>query len=52
MFCCPGVVSASIFKKISRESGIPVVDLFYDGTGRPNRMIIPHLHYLQYKKGR
>ncbi len=47
MFCCPGVVSSSIFRKIQQDFGIPVVDLFYDGTGRPNHMLIPHLHYLK-----
>ncbi len=46
MFCCPGVVSASLFKKISRDFGVPIVDIFYDGTGDPNRVLVPHLHYL------
>ena len=47
MFCCPGVVSASLFKKISRDFGVPIVDIFYDGTGDPNRVLVPHLHYLR-----
>jgi predicted CoA-substrate-specific enzyme activase len=46
MFCCPGVVSASLFKKISRDFGVPIVDIFYDGTGDPNQVLVPHLHYL------
>ncbi|MBI5209697.1 MAG: hypothetical protein HY927_06995 [Elusimicrobia bacterium] len=46
MFCCPGVVSASIFRKVQEDFGIPVIDIFYDGTGNPNRLLIPHLHYL------
>ena len=46
MFCCPGVVSASLFRKIQEDFGIPIIDIFYDGTGNPNRVLIPHLHYL------
>jgi predicted nucleotide-binding protein (sugar kinase/HSP70/actin superfamily) len=46
MFCCPGVVSASLFKKISRDYGVPIIDIFYDGTGDPNKVLVPHLHYL------
>jgi len=46
MFCCPGVVSSSIFRKIQEDYGKPVIDIFYDGTGNPNSIIIPHLHYL------
>jgi predicted nucleotide-binding protein (sugar kinase/HSP70/actin superfamily) len=46
MFCCPGVVSASLFKKISADFNTPIVDIFYDGTGDPNRVLVPHLHYL------
>lgn len=43
IFCCPGVVSASLFRKIQKEFNVPIIDLFYDGTNRPNRMIIPHM---------
>ncbi|MBN2554032.1 MAG: hypothetical protein JXB06_14740 [Spirochaetales bacterium] len=46
IFCCPGVVTASIFRKIQEDFGIPIIDIFYDGTGNPNRVLIPHLHYL------
>ncbi len=49
MFCCPGVVSASLFRKLQRDFGIPIIDLFYDGVGNPNSMLIPHLHYLREK---
>jgi predicted nucleotide-binding protein (sugar kinase/HSP70/actin superfamily) len=52
IFCCPGVVTASIYRRVQEESGIPIVDLFYDGTGNPNRLLIPHLHYLNRKKAR
>jgi predicted nucleotide-binding protein (sugar kinase/HSP70/actin superfamily) len=47
IFCCPGVVSASVFRKIQEDFGIPIVDIFYDGTGNPNQVLIPHLHYLK-----
>ncbi|WP_027358623.1 acyl-CoA dehydratase activase [Desulforegula conservatrix] len=46
VFCCPGVVSSAIFKRLQEETRIPVIDLFYDGTNKPNTRIIPHLYYL------
>lgn len=46
VFCCPGVVSSAIFKGLQEKTGIPVIDLFYDGTNKPNTRIIPHLYYL------
>lgn len=49
MFCCPGVVSASLFRKIQEDFKVPIIDIFYDGTGNPNRILIPHLHYLGLK---
>ncbi|BCS98342.1 2-hydroxyglutaryl-CoA dehydratase [Desulfoluna limicola] len=51
VFCCPGVISASIFRKIQETYGVPVIDLFYDGTNKPNRMIDPHMFYLTRKAG-
>ena len=50
MFCCPGVVTSSIYRKIQSDFGIPIIDIFYDGTGNPNRLLVPHLHYLQQNK--
>lgn len=50
ILCCPGVVSSSIFRKIQKEFNTPIVDLFYDGTNKPNKAIIPHLYYLKNKK--
>ncbi|TFG62531.1 MAG: hypothetical protein E4H36_07785 [Spirochaetales bacterium] len=47
MFCCPGVVSASIYRKIQEDFGIPIIDIFYDGTGNPNKVLVPHMHYLR-----
>jgi hypothetical protein len=49
MFCCPGVVTASIYRKMQEDFGVPIVDLFYEGTGNPNRILIPHLAYLRGK---
>jgi len=46
MFCCPGVVTSSIFRKMQKDFGIPIIDIFYDGTGNPNKVLVPHLHYL------
>jgi predicted CoA-substrate-specific enzyme activase len=50
VFCCPGVVSSSIFRKIQKDFGIPVIDIFYDGTNKPNGIIIPQLYYLNGQK--
>jgi hypothetical protein len=47
MFCCPGVVTASLFRKIGEDFGVPIVDIFYDGAANPNNILIPHLHYLR-----
>jgi len=46
ILCCPGVVSSSIFRKIQEDYSIPVIDLFYDGTNKPNKLIVPHMYYL------
>jgi predicted CoA-substrate-specific enzyme activase len=48
MFCCPGVVTSSIYRKIQEDFGIPIIDIFYDGTGNPNSLLIPHMYYLQH----
>jgi predicted CoA-substrate-specific enzyme activase len=47
LFCCPGVVTASLFRRIQKDFGMPIVDIFYDGTTNPNRVLIPHMHYLR-----
>jgi hypothetical protein len=43
------VVTASIYRKMQEDYGVPIVDLFYEGTGNPNRILIPHLAYLRRK---
>jgi len=50
VFCCPGVVTASIFRKIQKYYNIPIIDLFYDGNNKPNKQIVPQLYYLKEKK--
>lgn len=50
IFCCPGVVTSSIYRKIQEDFGIPIIDIFYDGTGSPNHLLIPHMDHLTRKK--
>jgi predicted nucleotide-binding protein (sugar kinase/HSP70/actin superfamily) len=45
-FCMPGTITSAIFPKIEQELGAPIVSIFYDGSGDPNRVLVPHLHYL------
>ncbi|HUI73113.1 MAG TPA: acyl-CoA dehydratase activase-related protein, partial [Spirochaetia bacterium] len=47
IFCCPGVVTASLYRKIQADFGVPIIDIFFDGTGNPTRVLIPHMHYLR-----
>ncbi len=47
IFCCPGLVSESLFKKVEKEIGIPIVSIIYDGTTtRWNEVLVPYLHYI------
>ena len=46
MFCMPGTVTTSIFPKMEKELGVPIVCNFYDGSGDPNRSLLPVMHYL------
>ncbi|HPO48762.1 MAG TPA: acyl-CoA dehydratase activase-related protein, partial [Spirochaetota bacterium] len=46
VFCCPGVVTSSIFRKIRKDFEIPIIDIFYDGSNKPNNIIIPQLYFL------
>jgi len=46
VFCCPGVVSSSIFQRIKEDYKVPVIDLFYDGNNKPNDVLKPQLYYL------
>jgi len=46
MFCMPGTVTTSIFPRMERELGMPVICNFYDGSGDPNQSLVPTMHYL------
>jgi predicted CoA-substrate-specific enzyme activase len=48
IFCCPGLVSESIFKKVEKDIGIPIISITYDGTTtRRNDILAPYIHYLK-----
>jgi predicted nucleotide-binding protein (sugar kinase/HSP70/actin superfamily) len=48
IFCCPGLVSESLFKKIEKDIDIPIVSITYDGTTtRRNDILAPYIHYLR-----
>lgn len=47
IFCCPGLVSESLFKAVEKEIGIPIVSIVYDGTTtNKNELLAPYLHYI------
>ena len=47
IFCCPGLVSESIFKAVEKDIGIPIVSIIYDGTTTDrNDILAPYLHYI------
>jgi predicted nucleotide-binding protein (sugar kinase/HSP70/actin superfamily) len=37
--CMPGTMAAALFARYEKETGIPVVNLFYEGTGGVNRQL-------------
>jgi predicted nucleotide-binding protein (sugar kinase/HSP70/actin superfamily) len=45
-FCMPGTVTTSIFPKMEKELGVPILCNFYDGSGDPNQGLVPMMHYL------
>lgn len=50
IFCCPGLVSESLFKKIEKDIGIPIVSIIYDGTAtKRNEVLAPYLHYIAHE---
>ena len=50
IFCCPGLVSDSVFKAVENDIGIPIVSLVYDGTAtRKNEALAPYLHYIMHE---
>ena len=42
--CMPGTLTTAIFRKLGPELGIPVVSMFYDGTGNQNQILEVYLH--------
>ncbi|HVN71969.1 MAG TPA: acyl-CoA dehydratase activase-related protein, partial [Desulfomonilia bacterium] len=45
-FCCPALVTEAMTKKIEEETGVPVVNITYDGTcSAKNGVIIPYLTF-------
>ncbi|MDR1536004.1 MAG: hypothetical protein LBU64_13085 [Planctomycetota bacterium] len=46
MFCMPGTITASIFPRLEKELGVPVICNFYDGSGEPNQSLVPVMHYV------
>ncbi|WP_321992767.1 acyl-CoA dehydratase activase [Marispirochaeta aestuarii] len=45
-FCCAGLVTESMTRRIEEVTGVPVVSLTYDGTGAdPNEILVPYLRF-------
>ncbi len=48
IFCCPGLISEAIYKKLENDLGIPIVSITYDGTtADKNRVLKPYVHFLK-----
>ena len=44
LFCCPGLISEAIYKKVEKDLAIPIVSIAYDGTqADKNRILEPYL---------
>jgi hypothetical protein len=39
----PGTITTALFRQVSAETGTPIVNLFYDGTGSQNRSLEVYL---------
>ncbi|HNS56825.1 MAG TPA: hypothetical protein PKO34_07215, partial [Smithellaceae bacterium] len=49
-FCCAGLVTEAMSQRIEEISGIPVVTLNYDGTGKNiNQKVRPYIKYPRNK---
>jgi hypothetical protein len=47
IFCCPGLVSESLFEAVEKDIGIPIVSIVYDGTSaKRNEVLAPYMHYI------
>lgn len=50
-YCCPSLVTEAMSSRIEELTGVPVVNIEYDGTnGMKNEDIIPYLKYRKKKK--
>jgi predicted nucleotide-binding protein (sugar kinase/HSP70/actin superfamily) len=48
LFCCPGLISEAIYKKVEKDLDIPIVSITYDGTqADKNKVLKPYLHFLK-----
>jgi hypothetical protein len=48
IFCCPGLISEAIYKKVEKEIGLSIVSIAYDGTqADKNKVLNPYLHFLK-----
>jgi hypothetical protein len=46
IFCCPGLISEAIYKKVEKEINLPIVSIMYDGTQtNKNELLSPYLHF-------
>ncbi len=50
ILCCPGSVTSSIYRKMQQDFNIPIVDLFYDGMNKPNKIIVPQISSLKERR--
>ena len=51
IFCCPGLVSESIFKQVELDIQRPIISIIYDGTQtKRNDILAPYIHYLKKSK--
>ena len=41
--CMPGTITTALFRQVDAETGTPIVNLFYDGTGGQNRSLEVYL---------
>jgi predicted nucleotide-binding protein (sugar kinase/HSP70/actin superfamily) len=47
IFCCPGLISQALYRKLERDIGIPIVSITYDGTSTDRKGVMaPYLHYI------
>ncbi len=52
LYCCPGVVTASLTRWLEDKYRVPVINLYYDGLHNPNDNLRPYLHFLCEAKER